>query len=486
MFSCTPGDAPAPAGHVGCLCHRPEIQALSRRLTVDLSRRGFVAGLTASAAALGLPAPVKAQPGPGRPSGPILITNVSVFDGRSSDLRGGARVLVEGPIIRTVADASLKTDGAVVVDGGGRVLMPGLIDAHWHCMFAALPLAALMSRDLGYVHLAAAAEAERTLMRGFTTVRDLGGPAFALKEAIDEGLMPGPRIYPSGAMITTSGGHGDLRPLSDLPRSPGGPVSANERTGSSMIADGPDEVRMRAREQLLQAASQVKLVGSGGVSSPRSPLDMTTFSEAALRAGIETAADWGTYATVHAYMGPAINRALAAGAKCIEHGHLMDEATARAIAERGAWLSIQPFVGDEDSVPLTGASRVKLLQVIAGTDRAYRLAKAAGIKTAFGSDLLFSGELTARQGAMLTHLTRWYAAPDILKMATSANAELLALSGPRNPYPGKLGVIEEGALADLLIVDGNPLETIALLADPDRNLALIMKAGRIVKNSITV
>ena len=172
-------------------------------------------------------------------------------------------------------------------------------------------------------------------MRGFTTVRDLGGPSFALKQAIDEGLVPGPRIYPCGAMITTTGGHGDMRPLSDLPRSPGGPVSAMERTGAANIADSADEVRLRVREQLLQGASQIKLVGGGGVSSPRTTLDMLTFSEPELRAGVEAAADRNTYVAVHAYPPVAIQRAIAAGVQCIEHGHLMDEATAKTDGGQG-------------------------------------------------------------------------------------------------------------------------------------------------------
>ena len=293
--------------------------------------------------------------------------------------------------------------------------MPGLIDAHWHCMFAALPIPTLFSADIGYIFLAASAEAERTLMRGFTTVRDLGGPSFALKQAIDEGLVPGPRIYPCGAMITTTGGHGDMRPLSDLPRSPGGPVSSMERTGGANIADSADEVRLRVREQLLQGASQIKLVGGGGVSSPRTTLDMLTFSEPELRAGVEAAADRNTYVAAHAYPPDAIQRAIAAGVQCIEHGHLMDEATAKLMADKGVWLSIQPFVSDEDTVPLSGQSRINLSQVIAGTNTAYPLAKAHKLKTAFGSDLLFSAEKAVRQGIMLTHLTRWYENADVLQ-----------------------------------------------------------------------
>jgi imidazolonepropionase-like amidohydrolase len=321
-------------------------------------------------------------------------------------------------------------------------------------------------------------------MRGFTTVRDLGGPSFALKQAIDDGLVTGPRIYPSGAMITTTGGHGDLRPLSDLPRKPGGSVSYMEQTGAANIADSADEVRLRVREQLLQGASQIKLVGGGGVSSPRTTLDMLTFSEPEFRAGVEAAADRNTYVAVHAYPPAAIQRAIAAGAQCIEHGHLMDEASARLMAEKNIWLSTQPFVSDDDTAPLTGQSRVNQLQVIAGTDTAYTLAKEHKIKTAFGTDLLFSSKITERQGFMLTHLTRWYDNADILKMATSINAELLAMSGPRNPYPGQLGVIEEGALADLLVIDGNPVDNIELVARPDKNFMVIMKDGKMYKDTL--
>jgi imidazolonepropionase-like amidohydrolase len=200
---------------------------------------------------------------------------------------------------------------------------------------------------------------------------------------------------------------------------------------------------------------------------------------------VTTAEDWNTYVAVHAFASHTIRRAIAAGAKCIEHAHLMDEATARLMAEKGVWLSIQPFLSDEDSVPLTGPSRLRMLEVIAATDTAYKLARAHNVKTAFGSDLLFSETLTGRQGTMLTHLTRWYANADILKMATSANGELLGLSGPRNPYPGKLGVIKEGALADLLLVDGNPIEDITLIADPGKNLLVIMKDGRIHKDALS-
>ncbi len=487
MFSCTSDNATTSANHVGCLCQGPQIQSLTRRINTDLSRRGFATGLAASIASLGLPRLASAQSSqvPGGSARPILFTRFRLFDGTSSKLRDGLSLLVQGNRITALAAGNpAAPDGAQVIDCGGRTVMPGLIDAHWHSIFAALPITALMTADVGYIFLAASAEAERTLMRGFTTIRDLGGPSFALKQAIDDGLVPGPRIYPSGAMITATGGHGDLRPLSDVP-SVTGTLSRVEQSGGSIIADSPDAVRLRVREQLMQAASQIKLVGSGGISTPRSPLDAAGFTEPELRAGVEAAEDWATYATVHAYTSATIQRAIAAGARCIEHGHLMDEATARLMSDKGTWLSIQPFVGDDDSICLTGESRVQQLQVLAATDTAYTLARKYGIKTAFGSDLLFSGTLTMRQGTMLTHLTRWYGASEILQMATAANAELLRLSGPRNPYSGKLGVVEEGALADLLLVDGNPIEDVKLVADPAKNFLVIMKDGKIHKDALS-
>jgi imidazolonepropionase-like amidohydrolase len=330
----------------------------------------------------------------------------------------------------------------------------------------------------------AGVEATATLMRGFTTIRDLGGPTFSLKRAIDEGLLPGPRIYPSGAVITITSGHGDFRQLHDLPRTIGGMLTRVEQLGGSMIADSPDEVRMRVREQLMQGASQIKLTAGGGVASPFSPLDVSTFTEAELRAAVEAAENWGTYVCTHAYTSAAIQRSIAAGVKCIEHGHLMDEATARLMAEKGIWLSTQPFLDPGGASALGPAEQAKMRQVVAGTETVYALAKKYRTKTAFGTDVLFSRALAERQGAMLADLTRWYTSAEALIMATSTNAELLGLSGLRNPYPGKLGVVEEGALADLLLVDGNPLENIRLIADPDRNFLVIMKDGRIYKNTL--
>jgi imidazolonepropionase-like amidohydrolase len=322
-------------------------------------------------------------------------------------------------------------------------------------------------------------------MRGFTTVRDLGGPVTGLKRAIDEGVSIGPRIYPSGAVISQTSGHGDFRFSFELPRTPGGPLSHSELAGVAAIADSPDEVRLRAREQLRLGASQIKLMAGGGVSSPYNPIESTQYTEAEIRAAVEAAENWGTYVTVHAYTPRAIRQAIRAGVKVIEHGQLVDEETVRMMAEMGIWWSLQPLTYDADVFArMSPASQEKALQVFAGTDSAYRLARKYGVKTAFGADILFDAAAASRQGAYLASLARWYTPAEALKMATADNGELMALSGFINPYPGRLGVVEEGALADLLLVDGDPLADLELVADPDRNFSVIMKDGTIYKNTL--
>ena len=427
-----------------------------------------------------------AEPSASAEGSVTLFENVRIFDGKNPELSASSNVLIRGNKIETISPDPIPTDRRAdtrIIDGGGRTLMPGLIDAHWHAMLVRVTPAQAFG-DVGFNNLVAAAEATDTLLRGFTTVRDVGGPVFGLKRAIDEGIVTGPRIYPSGAVITVTSGHGDFRDLTDLPRTIGGMLTRMEQVGGSMVADSPDEVRLRAREQLMQGASQIKLTGGGGVSSPFSPIDVTTFTEPELRAAVEAAENWGTYVAVHAFTPAAIQRAIAAGAKCIEHGMLMDEATAKLIAEKDVWLSAQPLPEDlRLGFPVGSVQRAKADEVWPGIGRTYELAKKYKIKTAWGTDVLFSPALAKQQGAILASLARWYTPAEVLIMATSINAELLELSGKRNPYPGKLGVVEQGALADLLLVDGNPLEDIKLVASPD-NFAVVMKDGNIYKNTL--
>jgi imidazolonepropionase-like amidohydrolase len=353
-------------------------------------------------------------------------------------------------------------------------------------MMASLPVTVLLTVDVGYITLVAADEARKTLMRGFTSVRDMAGPAFSLKRAIDQGVVQGPRIWPSGAMISQTGGHGDFRFPYEVPASPNALLSRVEAIGGGAIADGVDRVLQRAREQLMLGASQLKLAACGGVSSHYDPIDVSQYTEAEFRAAVDAAENWGTYVAVHAYTPRAIGTAIRGGVKCIEHGHLMDEATAELIARNGIWLCAQAFLNNEYSNPQpTPDGEAKAQQVYAGTDAAYKFAKAFDIKTAWGTDILFDSNMTVHQGAILTTLEPWYRPVEILKMATAVNGELLAMSGPRNPYPGKLGVIEAGALADLIVIDGDPLANLKLIADPEKNLLIIMKDGRVVKDALS-
>ena len=415
----------------------------------------------------------------------LLFENVRVFAGTGTTLSPPANVLVLGNTIAAISREPIAPDPGTRVlriAGAGRTLMPGLIDAHWHAMMVGTDMMTALTGDVGFLNLLAAEMARRTLMQGFTTVRDMGGPSFGLKRAIDQGLVAGPRIFPSGAMISQTGGHGDFRLPYEVPRPMGAPLSHSEQLGVSMLADGPDAVRIRTREQLMLGASQVKLMAGGGVSSIYDPLDVTQYTVEEIRAAVEAAENWGTYVTVHAYTARAIRMAVEAGVKCIEHGQLADEETVRLMARRGVWWSLQPFLDDEDANPKEGESRRKQLMVSKGTDRAFQLAKKHKVRIAFGTDVLFNPRGLPRHNAQLAKLTRWFTPGEVLQLATGNNGELLALSGERAPYRGRLGVVEAGALADLLLVDGDPTADIRLIEDLEKNFLVIVKDGRVVKN----
>ena len=259
----------------------------------SMSRRVFVAALPLMAVLLASAA--CAQGNPPANASATLFQNVRIFDGKGASLSAPSNVLIKGNIIERISTERIAAEaGVTTIAGNGRTLMPGLIDAHWHAMLIRPNPAQAIAGDVGYNNIAASVEATDTLMRGFTTVRDVGGPVFGLKSAIDSGLIAGPRIFPSGAFITVTGGHGDFRQLSELPRTTGGMLSRMEQISGSMVADSPDEVRMRVREQLMQGASQIKLTAGGGVSSPFSPIDVSTFTEVELRAAVEAAENWGT------------------------------------------------------------------------------------------------------------------------------------------------------------------------------------------------
>jgi imidazolonepropionase-like amidohydrolase len=390
-------------------------------------------------------------------------------------------VLVEGNRIKAIGPAARAPAGAVRIAGRGRTLMPGLTDMHVHMHFTSMTMASLLAPDLtpAKADELAAKSAEEMLLRGFTAVRDVGGPVFALKAGIDQGKWRGPRIWPSGPTVSQTSGHGDFRMPDEGPRRFTGQMSRAERLGAGWIADGRADVLTAVRENLRYGASHIKVMAGGGTASEFDPVDVSQYTLDELRAAVEAAEDWNTYVTVHAYTDRSVRRAIEAGVKCIEHGQMVSEETLQLMRDRGVWLSLQVL---RASTPdMTALRAEKRRPVIEGQPRVWAAAKRLGVKLAWGSDFLFEPQLNVGQNANILELRQWFTPAEVLTLVTARNAELLALSGPRNPYPGKLGVVEEGALADLILVEGDPVANLDLIADPARNFALIMKDGVIVK-----
>ena len=416
-------------------------------------------------------------------SEPVLISGGQVFDGEHEELTRRDVLVADGRIRLVTGAGDAVPDDVLRIDADGRVVMPGLIDAHWHMVFAPNAMSNLEAADTGLMYAHAVAEAQATLMRGFTTVRDTGGPTFGLKTAIDSGVIAGPRVYPSGALISQTAGHGDFAPAYAAAPQFGGSRSRFEEIGAFYVADGPEAVYAAVRTQLRKGASQIKLALGGGVISTSDPIDVLQYTEEEIRVGVRLAADWGTYVCAHVYTVEGVQRAVAAGVKSIEHGHMVDEATLALMAEHDVWLSLQPFqAGDNPLSP----EQVKKAEPTSHWDRVAAWAKAEGVRVAFGTDVLFQPGMTGIQSQMLTRLEKVFGAAGALRIATSQNGSLLALSGRRNPYgDAPLGVIRDGAWADVLVVDGNPLEDISLIGRPDSSLAVIMKDGVLQRNRLS-
>ena len=427
-----------------------------------------------------------AAPETTQPTG-VLFENVRIFDGTAKKLSAPANVLVVGNLIHTISTQPITAPAGTTltrVAGGGRTLMPGLIDNHVHVLLSTTSQAELLDPKITPEMLQerATAEAGRMLLRGFTAVRDMGGPMLTARPAIDKGELPGPRIYPSGAMVSQTSGHGDSRLPHERSRRFFGEVSRGEQLGANFIADGRDEVLTATRENLRAGATQIKVMAGGGAASAYDPLDVTQYTLDEMKAAVEAAEDWGTYVTVHAYTVRAVRRAIEAGVKSIEHGQLLDEPTMKLLAKKGIWLSLQAL--DEAPPSAPAATRAKKHTVVEGTDNAFKWAKKHGVKLAWGTDFLFDPAQNVKQNADILKLKQWMTPAEILKLVTHDNAQLLALSGPRNPYQGKLGVVREGALADLLLVDGDPIANLDLIGDPAKNFVVIMKDGKAYKNSL--
>jgi imidazolonepropionase-like amidohydrolase len=414
-----------------------------------------------------------------------LFNNVKVFNGIDEKLMD-VDVLVEGHLIKQVAKGIKAPKGTKVIDGGGRTLMPGMADTHVHLAFATLPQQTLLFGEASYGYINSSVDAKTFLMNGVTTVRDMGGNTFGLKMAIDQGIVEGPRIYPSGGVITQTAGHVDFRtPNQKHPRF-GGTEPAYESEGHAYIVDGVPLVLAAARENLRHGASQIKLAAGGGYASPADPLwgDQFTFEE--IKAAADAAGDWGTYVTIHSYHPSAINKAIDAGVKDIGHGHLLDKATLQKMADKGVFLSTQPFTVCNEP-QLDDFSNSKLNQVCKGTEFIYKTAKEIpNLKLTYGTDIFLSPkEELAKSVKMMERLLPWYTPGEILIMATGNAGELFKLSGLRNPYiEGDLGVVKEGAYADMLLVNGNPLDDIKMVTE-NSNIRIIMKDGKIFKNTMS-
>ncbi|MBM5800820.1 MAG: amidohydrolase family protein [Cyanobacteria bacterium K_DeepCast_35m_m2_023] len=416
-----------------------------------------------------------------------IFDNVRVFDGTASALSLTRNVLVVNNTIKTISASPLEPPSGyttIHIAGGGRTLMPGLIDAHTHLYINAEPKVLLNPKTPSEkLEQIARKHSKATLMSGFTTVRDMAGPVFKLKQDIDRGQVEGPRIYPSGTIISQTSGHGDFGDPADLPHSLGGPLPIATKLGLSTIADGPDQMLAAVRYNLRQGASQIKIAAGGGVASTFDPIEVTEYTTPELRAAVDAAADFGTYVSAHAYSPTSVRRCVAACVKAIEHGQSMDQATVQLLRDKGTWLSLQVF--EELPGSFSRLQRDKNHQVIVNQSRVWTWALQYGVKLAWGTDFMFGSPLYGpAQNAALVQTKTWMTPARALKMATHDNAKILALSGIRNPYPGQLGVVKQGAYADLLLVDGDPTKNLDIIANPDKNFRIIMKDGKIYKNTL--
>ncbi|USD37012.1 amidohydrolase family protein [Ferrimonas sp. SCSIO 43195] len=417
----------------------------------------------------------------------ILIKNVNVFDGKKDSLIENVDVLVEGNLIAKVGRDTGAHTNATLIDGKGMTLIPGLIDMHAHfCIQEGM----LAGRD-AYDQMAMGARAHQSMLQyldqGFTTARDAGCNILGLAKAINNGLLEGPRLYPSGGFLSQTGGHADTGSFNDVP----GRVDDLERHSFGYIVDGGTEARRAARQNLRAGATQIKIMAGGGVASEFDPIHTTQFSEEEMRAIVEVAEDYGTYVMAHAYHDRSVNRAIDAGVKVIEHNFLVSEKTIKRMKKEGvalsaqAVMSLEAFAEPESITFFSPDQKAKAASVNKGATQMFQWARKHDLLIVTGGDM-FGPAYNLRQADNMVWMSKVGFSPfQIMKMGTSSAAEVLSWSGGMNPYKyGKLGVIEPGAYADLILVDGNPLEQIAILNDYTDKFKVIMKDGKIHKNSL--
>ena len=410
-------------------------------------------------------------------AGPVLIEDVRIFNGVDTKLIHGNVLVVDGVISEISADAIATPDGATVIAGDNRILTPGFIDLHVH-------LSMHTPRSASGEHATAVgarsvAAAKFFLDHGFTTIRDAGGTHPDLARAFNKGQLYGPRIFPSGAIVSQTAGHGDWRNRYD-PHPTHAGTSPYLASDNAVLADGVDATLVAVRENLKNGATQIKIMGGGGVMSDFDPIHTLQPSPAEIRAAVQAAGDWGTYVLAHAYTSEAVTRLVENGVKCIEHGLLIDDKTARLVKANDVAISTQlvifrSLIGLED---LAEVQRQKARQVRAGQENLIRLIKKYDITTGFSTDFIFG----QYQGLPreFTERAEFWSNAEVLHQATAESAEIIRMSGKLNRH-GNFGEIREGWVADLLLHNGEVLDDLSVLADPDTNLALIMKGGEIIK-----
>lgn len=410
--------------------------------------------------------------------GQLIFRNLHLLDPHWDAPRGGYEVLVEGDTIREVSAKPIKAKDAQVIDCGRRTLMPGLIDSHVHVFLSEVYIRRLEEMPLTLMTARSADIMRGMLSRGFTTVRDTGGADWGIKIAVESGLIPGPRLFIAGRAIGPTGGHSDSRRRTDYGASC---KCCNAMAYCMEIADGADAVRKAAREQIRQGADQVKIMVSGGVASPYDPLDSRQYSLDEIAAAVEEAEAFGKYTQAHAYTPVAIQRAVGQGVRTIEHGNLIDAASARLMARKGAYMvaNLIAYFAMRERAADFGMTRDMLEKneaVIDGGLRSLDICRTAGVKVGFGSDLL--GQLHVEQSREFILRREVHTPIEIIRQATLVGAEIVRMDG-------QLGVIEPGAYADLLVVDGDPLARMEVLLDQGAHLSAIVKGGAFHKNRLT-
>jgi imidazolonepropionase-like amidohydrolase len=408
---------------------------------------------------------------------PILFRNLNLLDPRWGEPRGGYEVLVEGAHIKEVSDKPIKSASALEIDCGMRVLMPGLIDCHVHVYLSEVNLRTLESVPPTLLAARSAPLMLAMLNRGFTSVRDTGGADWGIKEAVEKGFLPGPRLFIVGRAIGPTGGHSDGRRRTDYFK---GCRCCDGLVYTSAVVDGVDRVRAAVREELRQGADAIKIMVSGGVASPYDPLDSRQFSLGEIAAAVEEAHAFNRYVLAHAYTPEAITRAVSQGVRTIEHGNLIDRPAAKLLADSKAYLvaNLVAYVVMKERAAQFGMTADMLAKndiVLEGGLRSLELCKEAGVKVGYGSDLL--GPLQDEQSREFLLRSEVTAPIEIIRSATTIGAEVLRM-------PGKVGTLQPGAFSDAIVVDGNPLKDLALLGDQGKHLSLIMKAGVLHKNRL--